>query len=66
MDLREYMFRKRLSLDEMAELLDCSISQIIRMRAGKTVSPKFARLTSVATDGEIGINDIVISQKKGA
>lgn len=59
MDLREYMFRKRLTNKQMAALLDCSEPQIILVRRGKPVSEKFARQLERATNGEIQRTEVV-------
>ncbi len=59
MDLREYMFRKRLTNKQMAALLDCSEPQIILVRRGKQVSEKFARQLEKATDGEVKRSEVV-------
>lgn len=37
-------------------------AKIIRMRAGKTVSSKFARLTAKATDREIGMHEVTTKE----
>jgi DNA-binding transcriptional regulator YdaS (Cro superfamily) len=59
MDLREYMFHNRLSNKNMAEILDCSIPQIILVRRGKRVSKKFARQLEKATNGQITATEVV-------
>ena len=59
MDLREYMFKERLKNHEMAEILDCSVPQIILVRRGHHVSKKFARQIERATNGKVKASEVV-------
>lgn len=58
MDIREYMFRNRLTNKKMAEILDCSLPQIGLIRRGAKVSHKFARQVQKATNGMVSIEEI--------
>ncbi len=61
MDLREYMFRKRMTIPHLCKLMDCSRQQIGLVKAGKPVSKKFARQLERITDGEVTVAEIVTS-----
>lgn len=64
MDLREYLFRKRMTIKALAEEMDCSKPQLSLVKRGKPVSPRFARRLEKATNGEIQASDIVTIQPK--
>ncbi len=62
MDLREYMFKYRITNKQMAEFLDCSEPQIALVKRGKPVSKKFARQLERATNGEIKKENVVTNE----
>ncbi len=54
MDLREYLFHKRLTVVEFSKIVDYSRDHISRIIHGhKTPSKKLARAIEKATDGEV-------------
>lgn len=61
MDLREYLFRKRLSQKEFAEKLGCTptyLSQLVQLRVRP--SRPLAKLIEVVTDG--GVTEIELME----
>ncbi len=61
MDLREYLFRKRMTIPCLAKMLDCSRQQIGLVKAGRPVSKKFARQIERVTNGEVTVDEVVTS-----
>ena len=61
MDLREYMFRKRMTIPHLCKLMDCSRQQIGLVKAGRPVSKNFARQLERVTNGEVTVAEIVTS-----
>lgn len=59
MDLREYLFRKKLSVQEFAEKVGCTPQTISHVVHGKSLSFKMAQRISMATDLEVGILDML-------
>jgi DNA-binding transcriptional regulator YdaS (Cro superfamily) len=59
MNLREYMFRKRLTCTSLAEILDCSRQWVAHAKNGHKVSAKFARQIEKITDGNVTVDEIL-------
>ncbi len=59
MDLREYMFRNRLSSVQLAKDLDCSRGQITLMRMGKRVGKRFALDVEKITGGMVTVGELI-------
>lgn len=58
MDIREYMFRHRITAVKMAKDLECSRQLIVSLRAGKNVSKRFAKDIERYTNGEVSLKEI--------
>lgn len=59
MHIKEYMLKKNLSIQDMADLSDSSRSMIVNLRAGKIPSARTARKISKATDGIVSVEDLL-------
>lgn len=60
MDLREYLFRKRLTVKEFSELIDCSrthVSAIVNNRIKP--SKRLAKSIELATNGEVKAEELL-------
>lgn len=61
MDLREYMFRNRLTSVELAKRLDCSRQVITMIRSGKKVGKRLAKDIEDLTNGQVTVEEILKS-----
>ncbi|MDC7243671.1 MAG: helix-turn-helix transcriptional regulator [Sphaerochaetaceae bacterium] len=59
MDLREYLYLKRLDAQYLAEKIGCSVQTIRQAVKGKGLSFKMAQKISMATNLEVGIRDLM-------
>lgn len=59
MDLREYMFRNRLTSVQLAKDLECSRQLITIAKAGKRVSKRFAKDVSEFTKGLVTVEELM-------
>lgn len=60
MDLREYLFRKRITVKDFAEKIDYSrthMSEIVNMKRKPT--KKLARAIEKATNGEVTVEELL-------
>lgn len=67
MDLREYLFRKRITVKEFSETLDYTrthLSQIIN--GNRSPSKRLARSIEKATNGEVTAEELLKGKKENA
>lgn len=65
MDLREYLFRKKLSIKEFSELVDCSRTYISSIVHNKTTpSKRLAKSIEQATNGEVSAESLLEEKKE--
>ncbi len=66
MDLREYMFRHRITAVSLAKMLNCSRQLIVSLRAGKRCSWRFAKDVEEFTKGQVTVEEILGTKEKTA
>ena len=60
MDLREYLFHKKLQVKEFGTLVDCSRSYMSRVVHKKIIpSKRLAKSIERATDGEVTVDELL-------
>lgn len=67
MDLREYLFYKRISVAEFSRIIDYSrihISEIVLGR--RKPSPRLAKIISKATNGEVTVEELLTTKDESA
>ena len=64
MDLREYLFRKKMSATEMSHIIECSRTHISEIVHGRRIpSKRLARDIEKATNGEVTIEELLKGEK---
>ena len=60
MDLREYLFRKRISILDFSKIVECSRTHLSEMVHGRRIpSKRLARDIEKATNGEVTIEELM-------
>lgn len=63
MDLREYLFRNRLTVKEFSEALDCSRTHLTELMHGRRKSGKrLANDIEKLTEGQVTVAEIMATQ----